>query len=118
MIIGDIITAPTEYCFGWDWPDYDYNRYMPPVIPDWSRNVRTSIQLSGTRGEWITLLCTPVARDLFQPSADYILTRDIRLTQQVIDRLSEVGISQEQIKKVQQIFDELNEPAENCCAYP
>ena len=118
MIIGEISIAPTGCRTDWERPGYDYERYMPPLIPDWSRNVRADIQLSGTRTEWITLLCAPVARSLFQPSTGYILTTDIRLTQQIINDLSRVGIPQEQIEEVQRIFDELNEPEENCCVHP
>ena len=118
MIIGEISIAPTEHCLDWNRPGYSYDRYMPPMIPDWSRNVRADIQLSGTRTEWIVLLCAPVARSLFQPSTGYILTTDIRLTQQIINDLSRVGISQKQLEEVQRIFNELNEPEEACCDRP
>lgn len=113
MIIGEISIAPVHYRTDWRQPDYNYDRYMPPMIPDWGSDIRIDIQLTGTRAEWITLLRVPVARSLFY--TDYRLTTDIRLTQQIINDLSRVGISQEQIEEVQRIFDECNESEEVCC---
>ena len=112
MIIGEITVQPMEHCLDWERPGYDYERYMPPMIPDWSRNVRANIQLSGTYEEWTQLLHVPIACPISY------LTQDIELTQQVIDRLSEMKVIQEQIDEVQRIFDELNEPEENCCVHP
>lgn len=118
MIIGEISIAPMHHRTDWKRPGYNYDRYMPPMIPDWGSDIRIDIQLTGTRTEWITLLCVPVARNLFQSTTGYRLTTDIRLTPQIIDGLARVGISQEQIEEVQRIFDECNEPEEMCCAHP
>jgi len=101
MQIGTITIQPTGHRPDWDDP-LCQKGYMPRMIPDWSRNVRVDIELSGTREEWSLLGI------LVGPHASY-LAGEIMLTQHIIDRLSEVGVSQEKIGEIQRIFGEMNE---------
>ena len=110
MIIGEITIQPTSHRCDWDDP-LCQNGYMPRMIPDWSRNVRADIQLSGTQEEWSLL---GMLAGGYTPR----VTAEITLTQYIINRLPEVGVSQEKIEEVQRIFDELNEPEESCCVHP
>ena len=107
MQVGIITIQPTDYYSDWDDP-LCQKGYMPPVVPDWSHNVRADIELSGSRAEWL-LLGVQIG-----PCRPYLDGR-IMLTQHIIDRLSDVGVSQKKIGEIQRVFDEIKE---DHCAYP
>lgn len=108
MIIHEVVCSPTSYI-----PRWSNVTGMVEEYADWTD---TQITLTVTAELWeLRELCIPILPLWRTRGFPKPVETDLPLTQELIDKLPSLKVSEKQVEWIQELYDRHNEPLGQCC---